>query len=206
MYMYLDKSFVITSIIGIKYKYYKESFATFEEVNILQDLLQKRINENKYDILIIDDIDDNYFDVYDGVYILKKGMTVNGLLNKYSVYSLPTSMIGTYKTVFDDDFILENIKRIKCRDQRNLHKGKEIVDILDKVLSNPLILNNTSYFFECIARELSAEEYRYLTKFINNKNCDNCLSCDCTNRKMEGSCCSNWVNDELVGKKKILSK
>ena len=48
MYTWLEKSFVIASIIGTKNNHYGESFATFEEVNILQGLLQKKLNRYDY--------------------------------------------------------------------------------------------------------------------------------------------------------------
>lgn len=118
----------------------------------------------------------------------------------------PVNMLGIYKIIFDDDFIFENIQRTRCTDKMGSYKEKEMEDILNKVLSDPLILNNPSYFFERVAKELSAEEYRHLARLINNRNCDNCLNDECSIRGIKGINCGSWTNDELVGKKKILIK
>lgn len=202
MYTWLEKSFVIASIIGTKNNHYGESFATFEEVNTLQGLLQKKLN--RYDVLITDAVSEDYFAIYDGVYVLKN-ITVKGLLDRYMGY-FPVNMLGIYKIIFDDDFIFENIQRIRCNDRMGPYKEKELEDILNKVLSDPLVLNNPSYFFERVAKELSAEEYRHLARLISDRSCDNCLNNECSIRGIKGINCGSWTNDELVGKKKILIK
>ena len=202
MYTWLEKSFVIASIIGTKNNHYGESFATFEEVNTLQGLLQKKLN--RYDVLITDAVSEDYFAIYDGVYVLKN-ITVKGLLDRYMGY-FPVNMLGIYKIIFDDDFIFENIQRTRCTDKMGSYKEKEMEDILNKVLSDPLILNNPSYFFERVAKKLSAEEYRHLARLISDRSCDNCLSDECGIRGVKGINCGSWTNDELVGKKKILIK
>ena len=99
-------------------------------------------------------------------YVLKN-ITVQGLLDRY-MGCFPVSMLEIYKIIFDDDFIFENIQRTRCTDKMGSYKEKELEDILNKVLSDPLILNNPSYFFERVAKELSADEYRHLARLINN--------------------------------------
>lgn len=202
MYTRLEQSLVIASIISTKNNHYGENFATFEEVNTLLGLLQKKLN--RYDVLITSAVNEDYFVIYDGVYILKN-ITVKELLDRYMGY-FPVNMLEIYKIIFDDDFIFENIQRIRCYDRMDSYREKEIEDILNKVLSDSLILNNSSYFFKRIAKELSKDEYKHLTKLICNKSCDNCMNDECSIRGIKGISCGSWTNDELVGKKKILIK
>ena len=75
---------------------------------------------------------------------------------------------------------------------RNGFESKSLETIINKVLDNP------SLFYKKIAHELTKEEYDFIK---SDKSCSNCL-----NNCSENTLCDNWQNDELVGKRKVLTK
>ena len=185
MYRYLEMSFVIASIMYAKNKHYQEEFVTFKEANIVRNILQQRFNNENLDIIITDELDFSYFRYIDGV-ILKKDITLTSIVNRYQgcCPSIDLSII-----LWDDNFIFEILENI-----RNGFESKSLEEIINKILDNP------SLFYKKVARELSAEEYNFIKSKIEKK-CSNCI-----NGCGEKTVCSDWQNDELVGRKKVLTK
>lgn len=84
-------------------------------------------------------------------------------------------------------------------------------DLIEKILKQP------SDFYIALANELSFEERKYLKELIKNRSCANCANGCCRienwekvgldqNGYPQGSGCTSWENDELVGKQLILMK
>ncbi len=185
MFDYLDTSFVIASIMYTKNKHYQEEFATLKEVNVVKNILQQRFNKEKLNIIINDEVDFTYFKYIDGV-ILKNDVPLSGIVNRYKGHCYS---IECLKNLWDDNFIFEILENM-----RNGFESKSLEIIISKVLDNP------SLFYKKVAHELSKEEYDFIKSKIE-KSCSNCL-----NNCSESTLCGNWQNDELVGKKKVLTK
>lgn len=184
MFDYLDTSFVIASIMYTKNKHYSEDFVTLKEVNVIRNILQQRFNKEKLNIIITDEFDFSYFKYIDGVIL--KNDTLASIVNRYQGYCYS---IECLKILWDDNFIFEILENM-----RNGFESKSLEIIINKVLDNP------SLFYKKVAYELSKEEYEFIKSKIE-KSCSNCL-----NNCSESTLCGNWQNDELVGKKKVLTK
>lgn len=74
---------------------------------------------------------------------------------------------------------------------------------------------NKNEFYKKVCEELSTEERLFILKNLENKSCLTCLNGCCRVEyaekiglndfgEPEGSRCISWINDELIGKSKIL--
>lgn len=72
--------------------------------------------------------------------------------------------------------------------------------IINKIFDNPKV------FYEAVAKELTKDEYKYLSNCLEERlTCQNCSKEGCTclyhNQIIA---CHNWENNELIGKVKIM--
>lgn len=200
---FIDTSFILASIMNTKQKHYLECFATFAEVNALRQAMQQEFNKRGLNACITDEVNPDHFDVYDGVYVKKRGLTIEGLEYWYRSHcpSIAISLV-----LWDDEFISQYIQGLRQpRVQKLPFEPMQLDAILNKILDNP------TRFYEKIAGELSKEEYDFIEKLIQDKSCLNCANSCCDGTivefgKTQNGLCSNWHNDELVGRRKILVK
>ena len=189
---YLDTSFIIASVMNTKNKHQQENFVTLKEINITKNILRKKFKEKGVNISITDDIDYNFFDYIDGIFVKNKDVTLYDLINRYQghCYSNECFMI-----LWNDNLIFQIIENIKLGDESV--NSKSLEKILNKIIANPEL------FYYKIAQELSLEEYNYIKSKINNKSCINCIN-ECLDDELKG--CFRWNNPILVGKSKVLRK
>lgn len=111
--VFMEKSYVVASILATKQRYLNQSFVTSEECNQISNILQKRYNEENLNVCIMDDIDLGYFNIVDGVITLNKSKNIDieSIKQRYQGY-IPN--INILLLVWDNKFILENLRILKA--------------------------------------------------------------------------------------------
>ena len=61
--IFIEKSYVIASIMQIKKEFLDEQFVTFAEANVIKRNLQNEFNNKSLNVCITDEIDPNYFSI-----------------------------------------------------------------------------------------------------------------------------------------------
>ncbi len=187
-FFYLDTSSIIASIMNTKNKHYQENFVTLKEINITKSLLQKKFNEKGLKIIITDEVDSHFFKLIDGIFIKNDDVTLYNLTNRYQglCYSIECFMI-----LWNDDLIFEILEKIKYN---VFEEATSLEIIINKILKDQKV------FYENVAHELSQEEYEYIKRKIEKKDCTNCSN-NCEDNLEK---CSRWDNPELIGRTKVL--
>lgn len=109
-------------------------------------------------ISITDDIDYNFFDYIDGIFVKNKDMTLYDLINRYQGHCYSNEC---FIILWNDDLIFQIVENIKLGDEAV--NSKSLEEILNKIIANP-----ESFYYK-ITQELSLEEYDYIKSKINNK-------------------------------------
>lgn len=102
--IFIEKSYIVASIINVKSKYFKNDFVTFEELNYIAEQFQKKLNEQNFNVIILDNIDNDYFDISDVIRINKaKGLSLDSIICRYQGYlnSNVLFLIWNEKTTLD---------------------------------------------------------------------------------------------------------
>ena len=85
--IFIEKSYIVASILNIKSKVFNEEFTKFDELNYISDQIQRKLNEQNYMAIILDKIDTDYFDISDVIKINKsKGLSIESIINRYQGY------------------------------------------------------------------------------------------------------------------------
>lgn len=84
---FLEKSYIVASILNFKNKYLNEDFVTFEELNYISNQIQKQINEQKLNAVILDNIDSDYFEISNVIIANRsKDISLESLIARYQGY------------------------------------------------------------------------------------------------------------------------
>lgn len=195
----IEKSHVAATLLKTKSKYFGENFVTIDECNYLKDILIEEYKNQGLTVSIKDEIDDYYFKIYDNVIFLNKSQKIS-IDDIEDRYRLGVSHFEVLLVLWNEEFIYRSIKNM----------NKEKIDFIPTDLEEIIgkIINNPSVFYERVTRCLSDREYEYIKELIDNKSCNNCknVMCNIPTYKKPVSECVNWVNAELIGKVKVLSK
>lgn len=115
---YMEDSFVIASIMHTKNLHFSEKFVTYKELNYIRNKLQNRFNIKNENVLIINNIDRNYF-VTDEVILLNKenDIDMNRLVTRYQGYCYS---INVLLLLWDDDFIYNELVNLKKEEMDSL--------------------------------------------------------------------------------------
>ena len=93
----LQTGYIADAIIQTKKNRFNEEFTTMDEVNIIKEVLEKRIEQRKLNVKFIDAFFKRYFNIINGV-ITK----VDEDLDNLSIYIGDTEIC---QTIYDEDFI-----------------------------------------------------------------------------------------------------
>lgn len=100
-----------------------------------------------------------------------------------------------------------------------MNNEKDLIN--DRVKSLEILINTAvespKRFYEAIASSMTPEERLYIISQLQNKSCETCTngSCDIENcekigldeyGKPQGHDCMGWINDEYIGRSKVLEK
>ncbi len=101
----------------------------------------------------------------------------------------------------------KSVLGIKKEDKKEVNKEKKLPKRanLDKVIDK--VLNNSRYFYEEIANNLSLEECELIKSELEGKSCNSCRNNNCIEKEQsKDGYCNEWENKEIIGKSKVLSK
>lgn len=109
---FMEKSYVIATILKTKNLHFKENFVTSNEGNLITKLLQKEYNNRNLNVCITSTIDFDYFEVSDELIIpnKKRNIALQDIEQRYTGY-VPN--IDILLILWDEKFILENLKKLK---------------------------------------------------------------------------------------------
>ena len=93
----LQTGYIADAIIQTKKNRFNEEFTTIEEVNIMKEVMQKRIKQKELIVEFVDAFFKRYFDIINGV--ITKADKDTESLNIY------ISDVDIRETVYDEDFI-----------------------------------------------------------------------------------------------------
>lgn len=74
--IYVDKSYIVATILNVNNKYKRKRYVTFEELNYVTNELQKKFNENNCNAIILNSINSEYFDISEVIQAQRKGIGV----------------------------------------------------------------------------------------------------------------------------------
>lgn len=85
--IYIEKSYIAASILNFKSKYLREEFITLEELSYVSNQFQKKLNEQNSSAIILDRINNDYFDISDVIKINRSnGLTLKSIITRYQGY------------------------------------------------------------------------------------------------------------------------
>ncbi len=129
---YINQDYIITTIMDCKQTFFNEKYITYEELNIVKDLIQKRFNEENIGALITDEINSNCFDMKE-VILLKKDW--NQVRNNFGYF--PNIEIA--RILLDKSFILNSLI--------NLHKNN-LSKVEEQIKSSKIKEKNLLLFYK----------------------------------------------------------
>lgn len=118
---YIEKSYIIASIIKTKKKYLDSSFVTYDELNYITMELQNKFNISKTNVIITEKIN-NYFYNLGEVISLKPNISIEGI--EVSFYCPFTEVLSI---VWDDGFICKQLIELRKYELEQLEKSKRKV-------------------------------------------------------------------------------
>lgn len=206
----VEKSYILASLICTKEKYFKERYVTLTECNQLTNSLRKRFEEIGVDVLIVDEIDSSFFNKISDLVILNRDIELDDIRSRY-LEKLPLELISI---IWDDEFIYQNVYQERIIEEvpqhdaslKDFQSNNISLTSLDKLIEK--IVENPGLFYEKVAHELSESEYDYIMRLITNKTCNNCKNDTCKIVVCASNIgpCSEWLNDEMIGKRRFLIK
>lgn len=116
---FLERTFVVLSIMNVKIKYFNEDFVTLSECNAVTKQLKSRLIESKIGIIITDEINRDYFDI-NGEIILKK-VNIEDIQEANFINPIIANVI------FDEKFIYNCLCEIKV---------EELINTLERSCTN----------------------------------------------------------------------
>lgn len=133
--VFIEKSYVVASILSFKNKYMNKNFVTIDEVNYISDKLQKKINECNYNAVILDVIDREFFIVLDIIKVnIFNGLSLTSVCNRYQG-NLDFDLL---LLIWNEEFILECLTELMTTEIERMNqkyvdtKSSKEVKILKK--------------------------------------------------------------------------
>lgn len=101
--IFLEKSYILVSILNVKKKYFSQDFVTIKELNYISSKFQEKLNKQNYNVSILDKVDSEYFDGYDLIKVNESnGLSLESIIGYYYGY-LDLSILYL---IWDEEVIL----------------------------------------------------------------------------------------------------
>lgn len=85
--IFIEKSYIASSILYFKRKFLEKNFVTIEELNYVSSRLEQDMNNHNIKIVILDKIDNYYFDISDVIKVnVSNGLSLESLISRYQGY------------------------------------------------------------------------------------------------------------------------
>lgn len=110
--MFVEKSYVIASILNVKYKYFKEEFVTYSELNEICWAVQEKLNEENINTCITSEVSECFL-LKDNIVINEElKMSLPNVVKMYMGY-LP---LDVALVIWDEELILNKLIEIRERE------------------------------------------------------------------------------------------
>lgn len=115
--IFIEKSYIVSSILYFKRKFLGKNFVTIEELNYVSSKLEQDMNNHNTNAIILDEIDNYYFDISDVIKVnVSNGLSLENLISRYQGYL----SLEILSLIWNEKIILNYLYEFKMLDDRKI--------------------------------------------------------------------------------------
>ncbi len=124
--IFIEKSYIVSSILYFKRKFLGKNFVTIEELNYVSSKLEQDMNNHNINAIILDEIDNYYFDISDVIKVnVSNGLSLENLISRYQGYL----SLEILSLIWNEKIILNYLYEFKMFDDRKIFDAFENLGI-----------------------------------------------------------------------------
>ena len=124
--IFIEKSYIVSSILYFKRKFLGKNFVTIEELNYVSSKLEQDMNNHTINAIILDEIDNYYFDISDVIKVnVSNGLSLENLISRYQGYL----SLEILSLIWNEKIILNYLYEFKMFDDRKIFDAFENLGI-----------------------------------------------------------------------------
>lgn len=124
--IFIEKSYIVSSILYFKRKFLGKNFVTIEELNYVSSKLEQDMNNHNINAIILDEIDNYYFDISDVIKVnVSNSLSLENLISRYQGYL----SLEILSLIWNEKIILNYLYEFKMLDDRKIFDVFENLDI-----------------------------------------------------------------------------
>lgn len=124
--IFIEKSYIVSSILYFKRKFLGNNFVTIEELNYVSSKLEQDMNNHNINAIILDEIDNYYFDISDVIKVnVSNGLSIENLISRYQGYL----SLEILSLIWNEKIILNYLYEFKMLDDRKIFDAFENLGI-----------------------------------------------------------------------------
>ena len=124
--IFIEKSYIVSSILYFKRKFLGKNFVTIEELNYVSSKLEQDMNNHNINAIILDEIDNYYFDISDIIKVnVSNGLSLENLISRYQGYL----SLEILSLIWKEKIILNYLYEFKMLDDRKIFDAFENLGI-----------------------------------------------------------------------------
>ena len=124
--IFIDKSYIVSSILYFKRKFLGKNFVTIEELNYVSSKLEQDMNNHNINAIILDEIDNYYFDISAVIKVnVSNGLSLENLISRYQGYL----SLEILSLIWNEKIILNYLYEFKMLDDRKIFDAFENLGI-----------------------------------------------------------------------------
>ena len=120
--IFIEKSYIVSSILYFKRKFLGNNFVTIEELNYVSSKLEQDMNNHNINAIILDEIDNYYFDISDVIKVnVSNGLSIENLISHNQGYL----SLEILSLIWNEKIILNYLYEFKMLDDRKIFDAFE---------------------------------------------------------------------------------
>lgn len=124
--IFIEKSYIVSSILYFKREFLGNNFVTIEELNYVSSKLEQDMNNHNINAIILDEIDNYYFDISDIIKVnVSNGLSLENLISRYQGYL----SLEILSLIWNEKIILNYLYEFKMLDDRKIFDAFENLGI-----------------------------------------------------------------------------
>ena len=124
--IFIEKSYIVSSILYFKRKFLGKNFVTIEELNYVSSKLEQDMNNHNINAIILDEIDNYYFDISDVIKVnVSNDLSLENLISRYQGYL----SLEILSLIWNEKIILNYLYEFKMLDDRKIFDAFENLGI-----------------------------------------------------------------------------
>ena len=124
--IFIEKSYIVSSILYFKRKFLGKNFVTIEELNYVSSKLEQDMNNHNINAIILDEIDNYYFDISDVIKVnVSNSLSLENLISRYQGYL----SLEILSLIWNEKIILNYLYEFKMLDDRKIFDAFENLGI-----------------------------------------------------------------------------